>query len=715
MEPTTGKAKYYTLMEALKEQILSGTIKPGQKLPSENELTRHLLETGRRNIIGIFKADDSQGAQRHKGYVQALQESGIPYDPENVIWFHTEDRKTKPSLMLSMLLDSKKSVDAAVCYNDQIALAVISMLEEKGISVPEDIAVTGYDNSLIGQSSPIGITTIAHPQEKSVNRDEKIEKNPREEKTMGMDAKTAILEQKTALGIEFGSTRIKAVLIGADNAPIASGDHEWENRYDNGVWTYTLEDIWTGLQDAYTKMAADVREKYDITLTRVGAIGFSAMMHGYMAFDKAGNLLVPFRTWRNNITEEASEKLTDLFGFHIPQRWTIAHLYQAILNGEPHVADIDYVITLAGYIQWKMTGERVVGVGEASGIFPIDSETNTYFADMIVKFDEAVADKAYSWKALDVLPHVLTAGDNAGVLTKEGAALLDMSGNLEAGISLCPPEGDAGTGMAATNSVRVRTGNVSAGTSVFAMIVLEKNLSKVYPEIDMVTTPSGHPVAMVHCQNCTSDLNAWVNLFREFAQTFGMEISTNDLFGKLYNKALEGDADCGGLLAYNYFSGEHVTGFNEGRPVFARTPDAKFNLANFMRVNLFTSLGALKVGLDILMKEEHVQVDQILGHGGLFKTKGVGQKILAGAIDAPVSVMETAGEGGAWGIALLASYMINKEENETLEDYLDAKVFAGNAGTKMDPDPADVAGFEVFTERYQKGLPIERAAVESLK
>ena len=702
MEPTTGKAKYYTLMEALKEQILSGTIKPGQKLPSENELTREyaLSRHTVRKALALLE---------NEGYITAQHGKGT-FCSERVIQRHNS----------------------------------------------KNIAVTGYDNSLIGQSSPIGITTIAHPQEKlgemaaelileknqkspgrrkqrqtpdfpgthrkrihrrkkSVNRDEKIEKNPREEKTMGMDAKTAILEQKTALGIEFGSTRIKAVLIGADNAPIASGDHEWENRYDNGVWTYTLEDIWTGLQDAYTKMAADVKEKYDITLTRVGAIGFSAMMHGYMAFDKAGNLLVPFRTWRNNITEEASEMLTDLFGFHIPQRWTIAHLYQAILNGEPHVADIDYVTTLAGYIQWKMTGERVVGVGEASGIFPIDSKTNTYFADMIVKFDEAVADKAYSWKALDVLPHVLTAGDNAGVLTKEGAALLDMSGNLEAGIPLCPPEGDAGTGMAATNSVRVRTGNVSAGTSVFAMIVLEKNLSKVYPEIDMVTTPSGHPVAMVHCQNCTSDLNAWVNLFREFAQTFGMEISTNDLFGKLYNKALEGDADCGGLLAYNYFSGEHVTGFNEGRPVFARTPDAKFNLANFMRVNLFTSLGALKVGLDILMKEEHVQVDQILGHGGLFKTKGVGQKILAGAIDAPVSVMETAGEGGAWGIALLASYMINKEENETLEDYLDAKVFAGNAGTKMDPDPADVAGFEVFTERYKKGLPIERAAVESLK
>ena len=531
---------------------------------------------------------------------------------------------------------------------------------------------------------------------------------------MGMDAKTAILEQKTALGIEFGSTRIKAVLIGADNAPIASGDHEWENRYDNGVWTYTLEDIWTGLQDAYTKMAADVKEKYDITLTRVGAIGFSAMMHGYMAFDKAGNLLVPFRTWRNNITEEASEKLTDLFGFHIPQRWTIAHLYQAILNGEPHVADIDYVTTLAGYIQWKMTGERVVGVGEASGIFPIDSETNTYFADMIAKFDEAVADKAYSWKALDVLPHVLNAGDNAGVLTKEGAALLDMSGNLEAGIPLCPPEGDAGTGMAATNSVRVRTGNVSAGTSVFAMIVLEKNLSKVYPEIDMVTTPSGHPVAMVHCQNCTSDLNAWVNLFREFAQTFGMEISTNDLFGKLYNKALEGDADCGGLLAYNYFSGEHVTGFNEGRPVFARTPDAKFNLANFMRVNLFTSLGALKVGLDILMKEEHVQVDQILGHGGLFKTKGVGQKVLADAINTPVVVMETAGEGGPWGMAILAEYMVKRAKGEKLEDYLKNKVFGSNAGSRIDPDPEGVAGYEAFMETYKKGLDVERRACADL-
>ena len=363
------------------------------------------------------------------------------------------------------------------------------------------------------------------------------------------NVKEIIESGKAYLGIEFGSTRIKAVLIDEEHNPIASGSHTWENRYENGLWTYSLDDIWAGLQDSYRDMAENVQKEYGVTIKKLGAIGFSAMMHGYMAFDKAGNLLVPFRTWRNNITEEASEKLTDLFGFHIPQRWTIAHLYQAILNGEPHVADIDYVTTLAGYIQRKMTGERVVGIGEASGIFPIDSETNTYFADMIAKFDEAVADKAYSWKALDVLPHVLTAGDNAGVLTKEGAALLDMSGNLEAGIPLCPPEGDAGTGMAATNSVRVRTGNVSAGTSVFAMIVLEKNLSKVYPEIDMVTPPSGHPVAMVHCQNCTSDLNAWVNLFREFAQTFGMKISTNDLFGKLYNKALEGDADSGGLIA----------------------------------------------------------------------------------------------------------------------------------------------------------------------
>ena len=530
---------------------------------------------------------------------------------------------------------------------------------------------------------------------------------------MGMDAKTAILEQKTALGIELGSTRIKAVLIGADNAPIASGDHEWENRYDNGVWTYTLEDIWTGLQDAYTKMAADVKEKYDITLTRVGAIGFSAMMHGYMAFDKAGNLLVPFRTWRNYITEEASEKLTDLFGFHIPQRWTIAHLYQAILNGEPHVADIDYVTTLAGYIQWKMTGERVVGVGEASGIFPIDSETNTYFADMIAKFDEAVADKAYSWKALDVLPHVLTAGDNAGVLTKEGAALLDMSGNLEAGIPLCPPEGDAGTGMAATNSVRVRTGNVSAGTSVFAMIVLEKNLSKVYPEIDMVTTPSGHPVAMVHCNNCTSEINAWAGMLQEFAHCIGSDLSDDRLYSLLYSKAAEGEKDGGGLLCCNYLSGEPVVDMEEGRPLLVRRPESRLTLGNFMRAQLYSAVATLKIGMELLTEGESVKLDRLMGHGGLFKTPEAGQKIMAAAIGVPVSVMENAGEGGACGIALLAEYMLSGE-GMTLAQYMEQNVFTDMPIIEKDPAPADIAGFTAYMHAYQGLLAVEETAIQAV-
>ena len=528
---------------------------------------------------------------------------------------------------------------------------------------------------------------------------------------MGMDAKTAILEQKTALGIEFGSTRIKAVLIGADNAPIASGDHEWENRYDNGVWTYTLEDIWTGLQDAYTKMAADVKEKYDITLTRVGAIGFSAMMHGYMAFDKAGNLLVPFRTWRNNITEEASEKLTDLFGFHIPQRWTIAHLYQAILNGEPHVADIDYVTTLAGYIQWKMTGERVVGIGEASGIFPIDSETNTYFADMIAKFDEAVADKAYSWKALDVLPHVLTAGDNAGVLTKEGAALLDMSGNLEAGIPLCPPEGDAGTGMAATNSVAPRTGNVSAGTSIFAMVVLEKPLSKVYPEIDMVTTPDGAAVAMVHCNNCTSDLNAWVDLLAESAALCGANIDKGALFTLLFNESLHGAPDCGGITPVNYISGESVTHLDAGVPLLLRRPDSAFTLANFMRANIYSAFATLAMGLEILRKE-NVAVNPLLGHGGIFKTPGVAQRYLAAAAGAPVTCMETAGEGGSYGMALLAAYRLHRADGETLAAYLNRCVFADAQSTTLSPDPAEQSGFAAFLTQYQTALKAERAVVK---
>nr|WP_312290626.1 FGGY-family carbohydrate kinase [Clostridium chromiireducens] len=529
------------------------------------------------------------------------------------------------------------------------------------------------------------------------------------------DIKDAIINGKTVLGIELGSTRIKAVLIDEDNTPIASGSHDWENQYINNIWTYSLDDIWTGVQDSYKKMAEDVKEKYGVTIQAIGAIGFSAMMHGYMAFNKDGELLVPFRTWRNTITEKASEELTKLFNYHIPQRWSIAHLYQAILNGEEHVTDIDFQTTLEGYIHWKLTGEKVIGVGEASGMFPIDIDTKNYNAHMIEQFDELVASKNFSWKLGDILPKVLLAGENAGVLTEEGAKLLDVTGQLKPGIPFCPPEGDAGTGMVATNSIAKRTGNVSAGTSVFAMIVLEKDLSKAYEEIDLVTTPTGNLVAMVHCNNCTSDLNAWVGLFKEFAESFGVEVDMNKLFATLYNKALEGDSDCGGLLAYNYFSGEHITGFEEGRPLFVRTPESKFNLANFMRVHLFTSLGALKTGLDLLLKEEGVKVDEMLGHGGLFKTKGVGQKIMAAAIDAPVSVMETAGEGGAWGIAVLASYMINKVENETLDDYLTNKVFAGKMGTRIDPDTKDVEGFNEFIKRYTKGLAIERAAVDSLR
>lgn len=529
-----------------------------------------------------------------------------------------------------------------------------------------------------------------------------------------MDAKTTIACGKAILGIEFGSTRIKAVLNDENNVPIASGSHEWENRYENGVWTYSLEDIWTGLQDCYQNLLADVKEKYQETITSLAAIGFSAMMHGYMAFNKEGELLVPFRTWRNTITGEAAEKLTALFHYNIPQRWSIAHLYQAILNKEEHVKDISYLTTLAGYIHWKMTGKRVLGVGEASGMFPIDTATGQFDAGMVQKFDEAVAGCGYPWKLLDIMPGVMTAGEYAGVLTEEGARLLDVSGSLQAGIPLCPPEGDAGTGMAATNSVAKRTGNVSAGTSVFAMVVLEKELSKVYPELDLVTTPSGDLVAMVHCNNCTSDLNAWVNIFKEFAEAYGIKTDMNKLFGTLYNKALEGDPECGGLLAYNYFSGEPVTGFEEGRPLFVRTPECRFNLANFMRAHLFTCLGALKVGLDILLKEEGVQVDRIFGHGGLFKTKGVGQKILAAAMNTPVSVMETAGEGGAWGIALLASYMVHKTEGETLAEFLDSKVFAGQTGSCEEPDPKDVEGFDTFIERYTKGLAIERAAVDTM-
>lgn len=535
------------------------------------------------------------------------------------------------------------------------------------------------------------------------------------EMALDMNAtKEAILAGKTALGIEFGSTRIKAILIDENHNVIAAGSHDWENQLVDNIWTYSLDAIWNGLQDCYKNMTDDVMAQYGVKVETIGSIGFSAMMHGYMAFDKDDNLLVPFRTWRNTITGEASEELTSLFNYHIPQRWSIAHLRQAILNCEDHVKDITFFTTLAGYIHWKLSGEKVLGVGEASGMFPIDTETKNFNQKMIAQFDELVADKNFGWKLAEIMPKVLVAGEKAGVLTEEGAKLLDVTGTLKAGIPMCPPEGDAGTGMTATNSVKQRTGNVSAGTSVFIMAVLEKELSKAYDELDLVTTPDGSLVAMVHCNNCTSDLNAWVNIFKEFQEAMGMKVDMNELYGTLYRKALEGDADCGGLLAYNYFSGEHITGFEEGRPLFVRTPNSKFSLANFMRVNLYTALGALKIGMDILFKQENVVLDEIMGHGGLFKTEGVGQRIMAAAANTPVAVMKTAGEGGAWGMAILAAYMMKKDANEELADYLTNKVFAGEEATRLEPNAEDVAGFDAFIETYKAGFAIEKAAVESI-
>ncbi len=529
-----------------------------------------------------------------------------------------------------------------------------------------------------------------------------------------IDAKTAIESGQTALGIELGSTRIKAVLIGTDPSPIASGSYEWENRYEDGVWTYHLEDVWTGLQESFRQLRGEVEAQHGVPLKTVGAIGFSAMMHGYLVFDKSGKLLVPFRTWRNTITGKAAEQLTRLLQFNIPQRWSIAHLYQAILNKERHVRDIRFQTTLAGYVHWRLTGQKVLGVGEASGMFPIDSRTNNYDARMLKAVGAKLRAKKLPWKLEGILPKVLMAGEAAGTLTEAGAKLLDPTGQLPAGIPLCPPEGDAGTGMVATNSVAERTGNVSAGTSVFAMIVLEKPLSKLYPEIDMVTTPTGKPVAMVHSNNCTSDLNAWVALFKELGQALGVETSEAKLFEMLYTKGLAGEADGGGLLAYNYFSGEHLTRLEAGRPLFVRAPESRFTLANFMRTHLFSALGALKTGLYIFDKER-VKIDRVLGHGGFFKTKVVGQKIMAAAMNVPVSVMETAGEGGAWGMALLASYLLRRAAQQPLEAYLADQVFAGQAGTTIAPDPQDVAGFAAFMERYKKGLAIEKAAVSHLK
>ena len=527
--------------------------------------------------------------------------------------------------------------------------------------------------------------------------------------------KQAIQDGKTVLGIEFGSTRIKAVLVDASHQPIAMGTFDWENRLENNIWTYSLEDIWGGLQGCYESLAKDVQEKYGTKLTKLGALGFSGMMHGYMPFDAAGELLVPFRTWRNTMTEEACKKLVPVFQFNIPQRWSIAHLYQAILSGETHVKDISFLTTLAGYIHWKLSGEKVMGIGEASGMFPIDSSIKDFDQKMLDQFDQLVAEKAFPWKIRDIMPKVLCAGENAGALTAEGAKLLDPTGTLQPGAAMCPPEGDAGTGMTATDSVAVRTGNISAGTSIFSMVVTEAPLSKVHEEIDMVTTPDGNPVAMVHCNNCTSDLNAWVNLFDQFAEKFGMKIDKNDLYGGLYREALNAAPDCGGLMAYNYFSGEPIMGVDEGRPLFARTPDADFTLANFMRSHLYSSMATLKIGNDILLKEEHVKVDSLMGHGGLFKTPVVGQQLMAAAMNAPVTVMDTASEGGPWGIAILACYMQEKASGETLADYLHNKIFAGQTGTTIAPKPEDVKGFDAFIEKYKTTLPAEKAAIAGLK
>ena len=532
---------------------------------------------------------------------------------------------------------------------------------------------------------------------------------------MKSDPKSTIEAGRAVLGIELGSTRIKAILIDEENKPIAQGSHTWENQLVDGLWTYSIDAVWNGLQDCYADLRADVQRQYGVEIEKLVAIGVSAMMHGYMAFDKQQEILVPFRTWRNTNTGPAAAKLSELFVFNIPLRWSISHLYQAILNDEPHVSNIDFLTTLAGYVHWQLTGQRVLGIGDASGMLPIDPATKDYSAAMVTKFEQLIASKGYSWKLKDILPRVLMAGEDAGRLTTDGARKLDASGHLKAGIPLCPPEGDAGTGMVATNAVKQRTGNVSAGTSSFSMIVLEKELSRPYEAIDIVTTPDGSPVAMVHCNNCTSDLNAWVNLFKEYQELMGVPVDMNEIYGKLYNLALEGDADCGGLMAYNYFSGEPITGLAEGRPLFVRSATDKFSLPNLMRAHLYASVAVLKIGNDILFNDEHIRVDRITGHGGLFKTKGVGQRILAAAINSPISVMETAGEGGAWGIALLGAYLVNNDKQLSLADFLDKQVFAGDAGVEIAPMAEDVAGFNAYIEHYKACLPVEEAAINCKK
>jgi sugar (pentulose or hexulose) kinase len=534
---------------------------------------------------------------------------------------------------------------------------------------------------------------------------------------MTMDAGAAITGGRTAVGIELGSTRIKAVLIGPDHAPLAVGSHDWENQFVDRLWTYSLDAVWTGVQESFAALADDVRRRHGVELAGVGALGVSAMMHGYLAFDADGALLTPFRTWRNTNTGRAAERLSAEFECNIPHRWSVAHLYQAILDREDHVGRLDHLTTLAGYVHWQLTGEKVLGIGDASGMFPIDTSTinratGGYSATMLARFDQLAAEAGVELTLAELLPAIALAGQPAGTLTAAGAALLDPTGRLRPGIPLCPPEGDAGTGMVATNSVAPRTGNVSAGTSIFAMVVLEHELARVHRELDLVTTPAGDPVAMVHCNNGASELNAWVGLFAEFARGLGAEVDPSQIFETLFAAALGGASDCGGMLAYNYLSGEPITHLEEGRPLFLRSPDGRLDLGTFMRTHLYASLATLRIGMDVLQKAEGVRLDRMFAHGGLFKTEGVAQRFLAAAIDTPVSVGDVAGEGGAWGIAVLAAFATSRSPERSLADYLDTTVFTGTSLQTAEPDPIDVAGFDAFMQRYVAALPVERAAVD---
>lgn len=511
--------------------------------------------------------------------------------------------------------------------------------------------------------------------------------------------------ENTYLGIELGSTRIKAVLIGEGHSPVASGSHDWENRLENGYWTYSLDDIHNGIRSCFAALAADVREKYGTPLTTVGAMGISAMMHGYMAFDRDDKLLVPFRTWRNTTTKQSADELTAALGFNIPQRWSIAHLYQAVLNNEQHVPGIAHITTLAGYINYLLTGERAVGIGEASGIFPV--ENGSYNENYLHITEDMLAAQGFEKKLSDILPPVKTAGEKGAYLTENGAAFLDPTGTFKAGVPVCPPEGDAGTGMAAANAVRTGTGNVSAGTSVFSMLVLDKKPDGAYPEIDMVTTPDGAPVAMVHCNNCCSELDAWVKMFGEFAELTGNKIDKSALYETLYRNAMTAPPDCGGVTAFNFLSGEPVAGVDSGRPMYFRLPDGHMDLAGFFRSQIYSAFAALKIGMDILFEKENVKAEQFTGHGGLFKVKGTAQQILADALDTPVSVMENAGEGGAWGMALLAEYMMNSG-GKTLPDWLDSEVFAGMEKLTVTPEASGRDGFNKYIGRYKAALGAEK-------